>query len=494
MGFFDDVKNVGLFTAIECAAADMQYKADIALFEARSKRMANNLPLDVDVIDETPKNVCRKVTFNRNSISDTVEDPEEDVQIDDVVEPVENPPAIKDDVEDVDYSIMLGAFNADDLKNNLDDAYVELAELDNRKVKLTILDLLYIGCFIRAEEVYKNMNPENSDDDIVFVNSLNNVLTGLPFNYNKDILNIEDLIDLKDLDEIIKYERTYEKLGYSPEITSAYHVIKELRESKVEKPTSAETKTVSSDGENVIVSPLSFATNSELTQKMAAESKENMSVIKKSEITMLEKKFEGLLDGYNHQFNKMVDLYELAIQRPNGYVESYTIDPGHVFGIGTALIIDRFGSKFPLSVKMKDTCKKVLANSLSANNLTQKEMIEMTKDLMVDYHIYANIDMSRGEEIRSKMSRDEFKKFENILGTILKLPWGKDGRPMLPRTRIRSFKAWNDFILVSDEKVKCPLFAWSNMLISDMTIIVKKDKILIRYGDNEGVVDLTKVA
>ena len=53
MGFFDDVKNVGLFTAIECAAADMQYKADVALFEARSKRMANNLPLDVDVIDET---------------------------------------------------------------------------------------------------------------------------------------------------------------------------------------------------------------------------------------------------------------------------------------------------------------------------------------------------------------------------------------------------------------------------------------------------------
>lgn len=476
--FFNDMKALGLGYALDCAKADIQFNTSKVIYnldfkERQKQREEETYPEFEESINTNPlmsstefDNLVNALKNQFAELNKTKEDSKTALAI-----------ATKSDNETDNSSgvINLIGFSDDDIANNLDNAYAELSDCNQMHVRLTILAMLYLGCFITVESMYKNIVADNSEEELDYLNSFINTITGIPLLTEK-AQNITDLIDIKDLKKIVNFEAAYDKVQGSVEIEGVVSCIENL----------SGVKNV--NGENVIISPLSFATNP------VPETMIQNGTIKKSEITMLEKKFEGLLDGYNHQFNKMTDLYELAILRPNGYVESYTIDPGHVFGIGTALIIDRFGSKFPLSVKMKDTCKKILANSLSANNLTQKEMIEMTKDLMVDYHIYANIDMSRGEEIRSKMSKDEFKKFENILGTILKLPWGKDGRPMLPRTRIRSFKAWNDFILVSDEKVKCPLFAWSNMLISDMTIIVKKDKILIRYGDNEGVVDLTKVA
>jgi len=494
MGFLNDVENLGLFCALECKMADLQYKTDVAIFEARSKRIAKDLPVEIDVVDEEKihKSIhtLKKPWERKDNQEDDVVPFDEDVTV--TIAPIENPPAtIKKDVEDVDYSILLGAFNSDDVKNNLDDAYVELPELDNRKVKLTILDLLYLGCFIRAEEVYKNMNPDTSEEDMVFVNSLNFLLSGLPFNYSKDVMDIENLIDLKDLKKIIKYEKDYENLGYSQEICAAYETVKDICANNKKQTTTASAPEVTI---NDIVSPLKFATDPELAKKISEENKANAVTIKKSEITMLEKKFEGLLDNYQHQFNKIMDLYELTILHESGRFDSFLIDPGHVFGVGTSLLIDRYGSMMPLPVSLKDICKKILANRMAANTLNQKEMAVMTKNLMADYRIYTNIDMSRGEELIGKMTAEEYKKFQGILSTIVSLPWGKDGRPVLPRTRIRSFKSWNDFILVSDEKVKCPSLGNFNMLISEMTIIVKNDKILIRYDDNEGIVDLTKVA
>jgi hypothetical protein len=217
---------------------------------------------------------------------------------------------------------------------------------------------------------------------------------------------------------------------------------------------------------------------------------ENTGAITKAEINKLEKKFDGLLtkaDGtvFNHQFNKINELYELVIYDQMMF-RSYKIDPGHIFGLGIGLLVDdTFRSTHLVPVTEKEIVKKILASDRPEISLTDDEWVKIKSNLMRDWRIYSNIDMSRGEELLPNMSKDDYMKFQYRLAVLVTLPWGQNNRPILPRVRIRKFNSPDDFILASDDKVKLVSLGSFNQFIDpNFVIVIKGERIVIRTGEN----------
>lgn len=470
--FSSNAKAMGLGYAFDCLFADIQYKCDVKSFEAESERIKKRLERreklkkemeeeeaedlfddDVEEDTEVEKTASKTHTTKKETKKKQEEEQEED----------------SEDNELLALPASVGAFSDSDIEENLKSAYKILSDIDQKKVKFTILSLLYTGCLINSNQLYKYLD-KTEVSDIEFINAVLNEIADMPLNPAYAAPKLDTLIDRQAFERIFDFESLYKELENNwafQEISKTLY--KEIKDD---------------DKSKAPIIPVQFditpTTNMEATPK-----------ITKSEIDKLNAEFGDLLNGYQYQFNKIYDNYELVLSRPMG-PDVYTIDPGNVFGIGTSLVFAVYGSIVPVSLEHKDIIKKLLEDKNNLLTLSEDEKSRMFAKLLPDFRIYQCIDMSRGKEIFDKISPEAAQQFIATLSKILNMPWGSEQLPMLPRLRVKRFANANNFDLVSDDKVKIVYMDGFNSYITPMSITVYRNKVTIKSKDLNLEVDMDK--
>ena len=190
----------------------------------------------------------------------------------------------------------------------------------------------------------------------------------------------------------------------------------------------------------------------------------------------------NLLDdkAAKYQFNRVNDVVELVITRPNR-LDSYIIDPGIIVGLGYCILCNYVmpnGMMDTIFVSIENTeiMRKVLKDS---NYVLAPEEIQIVREPMfTNEKVYYMLDMSRGMEVAEKMTPEEYQRFGKKLTFIMNLTWTNN----IPRMRIKKFISVDNFILTSDDKCKSP-FATTNTtspFIDDgLLITVKGDNVTV---------------
>lgn len=407
----------------------------------------------------------------------------------------------KDDVhtEEKDDNEYYQSISDDELSENFDAAMKALkCENDDSSkfIKLTIATMLWCINQITTEQLIAQV--ENIPD-AEYVNTAAKFISNvIPFT-TMNTYEIYDMISLDNLKRIMDFEYEYypkfEEWDGVKEIFRdkySFYKKKEMEAAGIENPDPVVpiyftgSKMVIPDPVNTPFAPI--AENHIV--RSARRSTLSVAVINK---------LEGLIGDiipYNHQFNKLGDMYELVTEY-NGNYTSYIIDPGQIMGTGygvkcnyhdyrSGVIDDIF-----VSVTHKDILKKVFTNPLYV--LTPEEAQKVFLDYLPDMNIYKFIDMSKALEFLPKLSQDEKLILNRKLASIIyanlfagysEIPFGT------PRLRFRSFKSVNDFVLVSDNKCKSAITDCSDIIVDGVIIKVKEKGFNLKFSNdasNKGV-------
>ena len=367
------------------------------------------------------------------------------------------------------------SFTDEILDRNIKEAIESMPDIDPRKIKLTILAILYVGMVISPEQVYKRISTEQigMQLDLEFLNTVIKFFSGIVFypSANSYMIN-DEFEDISHLNRIVSYESQWEEF---PKYNDALDtVINKTRDLIMEHDRKTQKAHGVEDPDPIV--PFLFVNNNmDLTKPQK---------ISKQMLQQLEKAFGDLLSPYQYQFNRINDIVELVIYS-DGRMDSYIIDPGYVIGNGYNIIYPYNNVSLIINLKHTEVVQKILANRYA--QLTPEEIQLVNQDLFMNGYIYHMIDMSKGPEILPKLTQEEFYNLGKKLSAVLNLEWsengGIDGKILKSRLRFKSFKSINDFVLVSDSKCKSPM-NWNYNIITDgLTVKVKDNTITVKLED-----------
>lgn len=403
----------------------------------------------------------------------------------------------------------------DTLDNNVNDYYMSVSDdnlsenfesaikglncandEDSKLIKLTISTMLWCINQISTNQL---INQIKSIPDAEFVNTVSKFISDtIPF-IKMNTFEIYDMISLDKIKRIMDFE--YE---YYPKFEE-WDGIKEIFREKYSFYKKKEMEAAGVENPDPVV-PVYFSSSKmtipDPTSSPFAPIPENH-IVRSSRRSNLSvaviNKLEGLIGDiipYDHQFNKIGDVYELVTEY-NGSYNSYIIDPGQIMGNGYGVKCNyqdyRSGNidDIFVSVKHKDILKKVFTNPLYI--LTPDEAQKVFLDYLPEMNIYRFIDMNKAAEFLPKLTQDEKMILNRKLASIIyanlftgypEVPFGT------PRLRFRSFKSVNDFVLISDNKCKSAITDCSDVIIDGVIIKVKENGFNLRFSDdttNKGV-------
>ena len=454
--FLNLASDLGIRCAFSFKMADHKYKKDIKKFGG-----------DPDIIEKTKKTKEE----NDETITGTEEVKEESTVFDDgretdiiVVEKTDGTKTCKTKADPDLYLL-----SDDQIAENVEDACRSIKG-NGKLIDLTVTSILYMASVITPEQLYKRCK---SNDDIEVVNTIIKFYSGLPITSNINCLNINEVISLNLLKEIVTFESQYYNSNLNKDEENNI-VVDEIVEKTRDLIIEANRNNMKMDGveDPDPVVPITFINkNLDLNQPQR---------LSKGIINKLEKEFGDILCMHNHQFNRINDLIELMIYS-NGRMDQYIIDPGSIIGNGFNVICNIPGDTILVNAKHKDILAKAFADITYV--LTPEEISRVNEDMFLNQSIYRMIDMSKGPEILPKLTNEEFVKFGKKLSFILNLEWNPVIIPA-SRLRIRSFKSIDDFVLVSDNKCKSPLYGYTLANITPgLTIRVSGDDVIVKLGD-----------
>ena len=148
-------------------------------------------------------------------------------------------------------------------------------------------------------------------------------------------------------------------------------------------------------------------------------------------------------------------IYTLILSGKDGKKRKFHLDNGSLLG-GTMLSIMFDLENDDFFIPVKDEYEDILVKGLSGNLITEEDVNKVKGEFLPNLALYGAFDFSNTEKLDEiKKSGDDFNKFNNILSIIydnnLFLAKGNIGNMM--RMRFAEFKDYNDFIVVSDDKV-----------------------------------------
>lgn len=472
IGYIDQVKRFGLGFAVVSFIGDLETSAKIKAADHMLEKLNKEA-------EKKAKKVAEEAAKadTEESKEDSKDEKEETgiMEYNDVSVGVKVNGDGETTVEDKEFGPVV--LTDDQLDTNIEAAISKLSHIPEREVRLGILGILYIGSVIDTEQVMKRLDNKNVADEIEFLNSFTKFFTGIVMVTGYNSFMINDIFSkMKNLEDIVKFEATYEGIEQNDAID---HVLEKSRELMVEFERATLTAHGEKDPDPVV--PLVF-----INKNMELGKHQNVT---KQQIAALNKALAGIIEQYQYQFNGINGLIELVIQT-DGRFDSYKIDPGTIIGNGYNLIYQVNNMTYYINIsKHKDIVAKILANRYYM--LTPQEFQLIAQDIFTNPMIYAMVDMSKGPEFLPKISPEEFNKLGKKLTFIMNLDWSKfaDGRDgLIPcgRLRFRSFKSIDDFTLVSDNKCKTPLpgVLWSNVS-EGLSVKVVGNDIIVKKGEAE---------
>lgn len=455
--FFDLAGDLGIRAALSFKMADFRYARDM-----------NKLGIKVE---KSTKETIKE------DISDDLDDDSEVVSkvVDDggetniiIVEKADGDKVVLN-MDDPDLFML----SDDQVVENVEEA-CKTVKGNYKLIDLTVSSILYMTSVIAPEQIYRRCR---SNDDLEIVNTIIKFYSGLSLTTAVNALSINEVINVDLLDEIVSFEHKY----FNNNLTNNENgniildeIVEKTRDLIIEANRSNLKMEGIKDPDPEV--PIKFLNkNLDLTQPQT---------LSKGIINRLEKEFGDILTIYKYQFNKINDLVELIIYN-NGRMDPYIIDPGTIIGNGYNVICNAPGNDTVMvNSKHKEILHKVFANINYI--LTPDEMLLVNKDMFMNQGIYYMIDMSKGPEIFSKLSEEEFVKLGKKLSFVLNLDWNRPETFPMSRLRIRSFKSVNNFVLVSDNKCKAPLPSHNLMVITNgLTVRIDGDDIVVKLNDIE---------
>ena len=172
----------------------------------------------------------------------------------------------------------------------------------------------------------------------------------------------------------------------------------------------------------------------------------------------------------------------VIIQADNGLQRVLDIEPGLQFGEYKAVLPDEGNAIYLTS--NKELIKKYIETGAP---LTHDEIrdIVINEHQFIDSTLYSNIAVCQAQPIINKMSRKSINTLERKLKFVNELIMhGNQGR--VPLLRIRNLKNENSFILVSDEKAKCPGTNCNLPVADGFVVRVNKGNFVITIVDSVG--------
>lgn len=147
----------------------------------------------------------------------------------------------------------------------------------------------------------------------------------------------------------------------------------------------------------------------------------------------------------------------LDLVTKKGETRSYRVDDGSLLGgTGISILFNTNGNDdffIPATKEYED----IIVRGLSGNDITPQDVQRVRKNFFANLMLYAGFDFSNTEKIDEiKKNEDSFSKLNNILSTIFENNLLNVGNNLdeVPRFRFENFKDYNNFTVVSDDKVK----------------------------------------
>ena len=352
------------------------------------------------------------------------------------------------------------------------------SNIDYNLIKVVTSSMLYASTHICSEDLFQAIG--KSEDNMLLANSLVHVWTGVSINPGFEC--VDDPVDLlknpMDLTSIAGYVAT--KLSGSALIQN---IADRCRTMVTENDRKRQELMGVKDPDPIV--PIMFINN---PIKQQTEDIHLTNAEKKA----LKKKFRGLLDGKDYQFNKLKDMYELVVSDQVFGRRVYLIDR-YSFENDLNVLVTINHSWYPISLDTEsDIIKKILDNP--AYVITEQEMQRIISRINFSAVVYANIDMSNIAEIKRRIVASgkpgDDKRFNEKLVRILDVQWQMHFGIDIPRLRISEFNSVDDFTLVSDDKVKLPALAGFNNNLLPISIKVAGDNLYASYGDLNATIEL----
>lgn len=347
-------------------------------------------------------------------------------------------------------------------------AQAALPNIDKNEIRLVISTMLYICKYINPVLLFNNIGPEAANMELV--NTLCYSWTNIPLNpgyaHNK---KLQDMFDnITDLSSIVNYVSGLEDFIESPILRT---IAEKTRDMVTEADREAQIAEGVKDPDPIV--PVMFIND--------IIKPEQTTGLTKTDKKILEKKFEGILSSVmQYQFNKLGNIYELALANNNSFIR-FIIDP-FTFGNGYNLMVNINNMMYPVSLEQdKDIAKKFVL--IPGYTPTAEEMQRINSRLVFSSRIYMGYDLTNLQQILKKLDKEEDRMMlADRLDKILSIPWGMylNGYN-LPRTRIETFKSVNDFTLVCDNKVKV---VDATTVQFPVVIKIADDKIFVQHGQN----------
>ena len=449
--FLENAKSMGLGYAFDCLAADIQYECEIKSFERESERLKRRIdegkvaPLPFEEIEKG--GVVRKRGVSQ---SDDIKRVVDMIWLDRQQKQQEQEQ--KKQQEHQQQEILEGSYHEirelsnEEIVKQVSLAQQMLCDIDKRIIQLVLLTLDFIHLSITPEQFYAAVG-FMSKDEFEFVNGIASAFNFGLINPSYSAADYSKYISRENLGRVM----TFEVLSTS-------------------------TPAPTAPKETTPKIPITFG---------VVEPAQHYSMITAEEINKLQAEFGWLLSQYNYQFNKLYNLYELAIVRPSGSLDIYLLDPGYIFGEGVAILMMYKNRLLPISLKHKKIVQRILSDKQEM--LSTAELTECFGSLMPDI-IYRNVDMTGWEDI----SKEDKEMLKPLLIKAIDLPWGGETLVKdLPRLRIKSWEK-DHLVLVSDKETKLvdldPNLRF-NTKISDLVIDIRPNLIHVKSIDSAIQID-----
>lgn len=175
-------------------------------------------------------------------------------------------------------------------------------------------------------------------------------------------------------------------------------------------------------------------------------------------------------------------MIELSLSKDNQSIGKFIIDPNNIHGNGNYLIAS--SEVGIVAVPFKE--RELLSKSLAGYTLTKEDVDVCRKYIFNNSDIYRYIDLS-GDKLKN-ISDTEYKSLELQLSNVLTSLKAKN---LLGRYRILSYKDDMNFVLKSDNFVKC----CQNTCVTNLTgftISINADEVIIT-DSNKNIIDSFKM-